>query len=249
MNYQQEMFERYYSTHYKFFEPKTEEEWNWVIDRIDLNFGDIFSNFPQDNLVLDMGCGIGYLEYYLLKKGFIRIHAIDYSPEQLQIARERLSKFGLKYEDKVRFEKADVFEYLRKNDGYNVVVMLDLLDHFAKDKIIELLKLLRNALLDNGLIIIRVTNADNPMFPYFFYRDFTHETPFTSDSIRQCLNLSGFEVLRVDYEMMPVPKGKYFGILRRFMYLIRRLGFKLIAKFLGMKSTAFTEDIIVVGKK
>lgn len=45
MNYQQEMLRHYYSTHYKFFEPKTDDEWNWVINRIDVNFGNIFPIF------------------------------------------------------------------------------------------------------------------------------------------------------------------------------------------------------------
>lgn len=199
-------------------------------------------------MVLDVGCGIGYLEYYLLKKGFTGIHAIDLSEEQLQAAREKLLKLGLKYENRIKFEAVDTFEYLRKNKGY-VVVMLDILDHLRKDKVIELLKLVWDTLFDNGFIIIRVTNADNPLFARFFYRDFTHETPFTPNSIRQCLSIAGFRIVHVDYENIPQLERGHFRILWRFLYFIRISALRFIAKFLGIRSAAFAEDIIVVGKK
>lgn len=81
MKYKHELIKTYHSTHYRHIMPQTVEGWNWVIDRIEVNFGDIFSSLPKDSLILDVGCGVGYLEHYLLKKGFTRIEAIDLSEE------------------------------------------------------------------------------------------------------------------------------------------------------------------------
>lgn len=248
MNYKNELIKAYYSTHYQRYMPQTVEGWNWVLNRIELNFGDIFSSIPKDSLILDVACGVGYLEHYLLRRGFSRVHAIDLSKEQLDVAKEKLKEYGFEYNNKVSFEVGDAFEHLRKANKYDVIVMLDILDHLDKDKVIELLHLTHSTLRNGGFLILKVTNADNPMFPHFFYRDFTHETPFTPSSIQQCLSLTGFKVLRVNYEKIPEIKSRPLTIkqLKRF---IRFLGLKLLGKFLGISSAAFSEDLVALGKK
>ena len=90
MNYQERLVKKYYSTHYNRFMPKTLEGLEWAIGRIELNFGEFFDLIPRDSPILDIACGVGYLEYYLLKKGFIKIDAVDLSEEQIQIAKNIL---------------------------------------------------------------------------------------------------------------------------------------------------------------
>ncbi len=240
VSYGHDLVKRYYSTHYKYFMPRTEKEWNWVLDRIDLNFGDIFSSLSRESLILDVGCGVGFLEHYLLKKGFTRIDAIDLSEEQIQVAKEKLAEHGFEH-TKVNFYVADAFDYLRKSKGYDVIAMIDFLEHFTKDKVISLLELSYRALNDGGLIILRVINADNPMFARFFYRDFTHETAFTPNSIRQCLLSSGFRVIKIDYEKLPSRSG-----LKSCIHALR---LKILSKLFAIPVEAFSEDLIAVGRK
>ena len=64
------LFTYYYSTHYKHFMPKGIADWSWELKRIELNFGKDFSAFSKDRHLLDLGCGVGYLEDYLIRKGF-----------------------------------------------------------------------------------------------------------------------------------------------------------------------------------
>lgn len=109
-----ELIAKYYSAHYQHIMPQTREGWNWVIDRSELNLGNIFSSIPKNSRILDVACGVGYLEHYLLKKGFINIYAIDLSEEQINVAKEKLKSFNIDWEGKVKFEIADVFEYLKK---------------------------------------------------------------------------------------------------------------------------------------
>jgi 2-polyprenyl-3-methyl-5-hydroxy-6-metoxy-1,4-benzoquinol methylase len=245
MNYRRELVKRYYSTQYKHIMPQTAEGWKWVIDRIKLNFGGVFSSIPKGGRILDVACGVDYLENYLLKNGFTRIEAIDLSKEQIQVAKQKLKKYGLQYTDKVKFKIADAFDYLRSARGYNLIAMIDLLEHFQKDKVIELLQLAHNALRKGGFIILRVINADNPMFGRFFYHDFTHETPFTPDSLRQCLSVTGFEIVKISYEAMP--RGR--SLLTKFKQSVRRVVFRVLGKFIGVAPGAFTEDLIVVARK
>lgn len=248
MNYKGELIRRYFSTHYQHYIPKTVELWNWVIDRIELNFGDIFSSIPRHSLILDVACGVGYLECYLLRKGFTNIHAIDLSGEQIKIAKEKLTEHGLDYNGQVEFEVVDAFEKLRKSRNYNVLVMVDFIEHFSKNEILELLHLSYDALHDGGLFILRMPNAENLMFGSF-YHDFTHETPFTIRSIRQCLTMSGFQVIRINYEKMPEIKGKIWSV-RRFKQFIRFLGLALLGKLLGISpAAAFSGDLVAIAKK
>lgn len=119
--------------------------------------------------------------------------------------------------------------------------MIDFLEHFTKDKVISFLELSYQALNDGGFIILRVINADNPMFARFFYHDFTHETAFTPDSIRQCLLSVGFKIVKIDYEKIPSQLG-----LRS---CIHTLKLKILSKLLDIPVEAFSEDLIAVGRK
>lgn len=243
MNYRNAMTERYFSTHYERFMPKTVKGWEWVLDRIHLNFGDIFSRLPQDSSILDVGCGVGYLELYLLKRGFKNIAAIDLSPEQMSVAKKILAEHDPEYESRVKFYTADVFDFLEKSTScYDVIAMIDFLDHFTKEEIFKLLRLSHQALREDGFFLLRVTNADNPLFARFFYRDFTHETPFTPESIRQCLNAAGFEMIKIDYERLPSN--------RNLKQLVRNAILKYALKlFLGIPLEALSEDLVAVGRK
>jgi hypothetical protein len=39
--------------------PQSPEVWQWVIDRIDVNFGPFFESIRRDAPVLDIPCGVG----------------------------------------------------------------------------------------------------------------------------------------------------------------------------------------------
>jgi len=249
MDFKQKLYNRYYTSHYKRFLPQTSQGWEWVIDRIHTNFGETLSSIPRNSLILDVGCGAGYFEYYLLKNGFTKVRATDISSEQIEVAKHKLLEYGLDYDGGVDFLVENGFEHLKKNSGYNVIAMVDLLEHLAKEKIIDLLELSYGALNDGGFLLIRTINADNPMFARFFYHDFTHEVPFTPDSMRQCLESVGFEVLKVDYEKAPnFGKGK-FNISSWLKSLIAYFGLAILGKFLGFSPASLSEDLIAIAKK
>jgi SAM-dependent methyltransferase len=225
--------------------PRTLEEFELVLDRIELNFGSFLSYVPKDSPILDVPCGVGYLEHYLLKIGFTKIHAVDLSDEQIRIAKDKLEEHGLGYDGKVEFHVNDAFEYLSANKGFAVIAMIDFLEHLEKERIVEILDLANKALQDGGLLLVRVINADNPMWSRFFYHDFTHETPFTFDSLRQCLSITGFEVIRLDYERLPKPRE----VSAQVKGGIRWMGLWLLGKFLGIPPEAFSENLIAVARR
>ena len=248
MSYHNELTKVYHSTLYKHYMPASIQAWNWVIDRFAYNFGDIFSTISKDSLILDVACGVGYLEHYLLRNGFSKIHAVDISQEQIEVAKQKLKQHGLDYNSKVDFEIVDAFVHLRKTHNYyNVIVMIDLIEHFPKDRIMELLHLSHEALRNGGFLLLRTVNAENPMFGRF-YHDFSHETPFTHRSMQQCLSLAGFKAININYEKVPIMKGKFQSI-KRLKRFVQFLGLILLGKLLGMTADAFSQDLVAVAKK
>lgn len=240
---------QYYSTHYSQFMPKSQAQWRWVLERIDANFGDYLDPLPRNSLVADVPCGVGYLEHYLLERGFTNVHGVDLSEEQVRIAQERLSEYAMDWSGKVTFHIGDASDYLQTGVEHDAIAMIDFLEHLTKDQVLEVLDLAFNALKSQGLLLLRVINADSPMWGRFFFHDFTHETPFTPDSLRQCLALCGFEVLKISYETMPRRKGKRLDPFGQMKRAVRHAGLWVLGRFLGVHASAFVENLVAVAVK
>jgi cyclopropane fatty-acyl-phospholipid synthase-like methyltransferase len=247
MSYRKRLVERYWSTHYHRFEPGTAAEWDRVLDRIETSFGAFFATLPRDGRILDVPCGVGYLEAYLMRRGFTSILAADLSDEQLAVARRRLQERALDPDGRVEFRAADAFELLQDGTSYQAIAVLDFLEHLPKSEIIAMLDLCHKALAPGGLLFLRVSSAESPMWGAMFHRDFTHETPFTTVSLRQCLDVTAFEPLTIAHEVVPAAVGDGLSL-----YLKQRIvaaGRSVLCRFLGVPSGAFAEDLVAVARR
>jgi SAM-dependent methyltransferase len=249
MNFHDRLVDRYWSTHYHRFMPRVPQEWNYVVQRLALNFGAFLDQIPRDALVLDIPCGVGYLEHCLLRLGFRNIHAVDVSREQIEVAKAKLAEHRLEHADRVAFHVADAFEYLRRGTKYAAIAIIDMLEHQPKPRILEFMDLCHTALDESGLALIRVSNAGSPAFAQSFYRDLTHETPFTPDSLRQCLAVTGFEAIKLDYEVLPYVGIGVRAAGERVRRAIRWAGLWVLGKFLGIPPAAFAADLVAVARK
>ena len=74
--------------------------------------------------ILDLGCGSGQFLYFLRpKRGYTRLRGIDLDGQQVEIAKA----LGLDV------EQAAIFDYLDRFEGrFDVVAMLDIIEHFAR---------------------------------------------------------------------------------------------------------------------
>jgi 2-polyprenyl-3-methyl-5-hydroxy-6-metoxy-1,4-benzoquinol methylase len=96
----------------------------------------------KDAKIIDLGCGNGGLVYYLKSLGYKNSSGIDISPEQVKVAK------NLGIND---VECADIVSFLQdKNDTYDVIFARDVIEHFKKEEIIELLRLIFNSLKQGG---------------------------------------------------------------------------------------------------
>jgi 2-polyprenyl-3-methyl-5-hydroxy-6-metoxy-1,4-benzoquinol methylase len=176
--------------------------------------------FPKEKVatILDLGCGHGTLVYFALQAGYINTQGVDVSVQQVDLAH----KLGV-----ANVRQGDLMEALKTIPpaSLNAVVTFDVIEHFTKDELIDLVDAVNNALKPAGRWIIHAPNANSPFFGSIRYGDYTHEQAFTPSSLGQLLKSSKF--LKVEFaECAPIVHGfkSFFrvGIWRlvRFVFMM-----------------------------
>lgn len=188
MEYKEKIFKKYSSAHYievKGVSPKDYEHSSLVYSKTLRDF------LPKDKETrfIDLGCGAGHFLYMLKQSGYENIFGIDVSEEQVELCRKIAP-------DKVT--RDDVRTFLEQNKiKWHFISMLDVIEHFPKLEIYEILSSIYNSLEDNGKILIKTSNMANLFGNYTRYIDFTHECGFTDLSLRQVLLSIGFKNVRI----------------------------------------------------
>lgn len=147
--------------------------------------------------ILDLGCGNGRLLYFLKSKGYQQLTGVDVSPSQVALAQQVI--------DKVVHD--DILSFLSdKREVFDLILGIDILEHFNKDEVMRFLELSHQALKSGGRIILQTPNGDSPLVGNIFYGDFTHETCLTPSGLKNLLSLVRYERLETR-EAGPVIHG------------------------------------------
>jgi len=240
MNYRNKFYSKYVSTHTSniYGDVKIEE-----IKSQFLTLNSYFCEFLPKNKnaqIIDLGCGNGSFVYWLQQMGYSDTEGVDVSSEQVKIA----EKLGIK-----NVKKADIKEFISdKKQAYDVVFLRDVLEHFNKSEILEILELVFQSLKIGGKIIIQVPNAENFLSGRLRYGDFTHEISFTSESISQVLLVFGFKNIEI-YGTQPVIHG-IKSFIRFILWKIIELSLRMYLLIeTGSKKGVFSQNLIVVACK
>lgn len=188
MDDRRKIFKDYFNSVYTHSNILTKEEYENSCDTFHLEFGN-FIPLDKDVPILDIGCGTGHFLYYLKKKGYSNFLGIDLSAGQVEFCRNNITP---------NVELADAFEFLTdKINVYGVISANDVIEHIPKEKTILLLKLIYQALMPDGILLLKLPNMSNPFALDSRYRDFTHECGFTEKSIYQVLYVADFRDIKV----------------------------------------------------
>jgi 2-polyprenyl-3-methyl-5-hydroxy-6-metoxy-1,4-benzoquinol methylase len=137
---------------------------------------------------LDMGCGSGDLLMALQSLGFGNLTGVDIGPEQVAIAQSR----GL------HVVQANLLDYLQTSaQRFDLIFAVDVIEHFTKDEVLDLLHLTWERLKPGGRLILQTPNALSPWASQCRYGDLTHELIFSPECIVSTLRLSGFKDINV----------------------------------------------------
>jgi SAM-dependent methyltransferase len=118
-------------------------------------------------------------------------------------------------------------------NGFDAVLLFDVLEHVPVADQRPFLFTLRGALRDGGLILCQVPNANSILFGRYRYGDWTHSSAFTEHSLDFVLFNSGFDDIVVTEADPPVvppldgrfPKALPLWLLRVGFRALRRLQF------------------------
>jgi 2-polyprenyl-3-methyl-5-hydroxy-6-metoxy-1,4-benzoquinol methylase len=195
IHYRDLLFSNYQKTHVHHLDsedprPKLE----WFNRYVRLNYLPHFRGYALSDIrVLEIGCNKGFLMAALASLGFRRLTGIDLSPDDIQVAK------GLVPEAELLCTDAES-HLEQKKATYDFVILKAVLEHVSKEKVIPFLMKVRNALKEDGMIIIDVPNMDWLMAQHERYMDFTHEVGFTRESLAQ--------VMRNVFRDVQVVKGR-----------------------------------------
>lgn len=173
-----------------------EKKWDEVIldkNRIkefEINYLPFIKNL-KNSKILDVGSGQGFFLDFCKEHGFSNYSGIDINKDLINVCRKKGHK--VVHDDISNF-------LIKTKDTFDIIVLNDILEHFKKDMAIKLLKMLKEKLNREGLIIIRVPNANYLFSAYYRYNDFTHETIYEIESLQYFLKLVGFDVLCKEFK-------------------------------------------------
>lgn len=143
--------------------------------------------FPKnkDVEILDIGVGRGEMLTCFKKWGYKNYFGIDISPSTIDFCQS----IGLNCQC-----VHDSNDYLRKNQNrYHLITLTDVLEHIPREFVIQFLKDIKNALVDDGIVIIQIPNLQSPDGFLHMYNDITHACGYIEHSLAQVLIAAGFQ--------------------------------------------------------
>jgi len=161
-----------------------------------------------DNFILDTGCGTGVMLPHL--KLFGKVTGIDSSITALNFSKKGGSYFLL---------CASIENMPFKENIFGIITALDVIEHIEND--IKALKEINKILGEKGIILITV-----PAFKFLWSRHDEinqHKRRYTRKKLREKVEASGFNVLRITYaNLFLFP----FIAFVRFLEKFKRVKFK-----------------------
>ena len=173
------------------------------------------------NTILDIGAGYGYIENLISKNKNIKIYGNDISKNAIKNLKRRFNG---------NFKLESVYRMKYKPKMFDVIFMLEMLEHIPPSKTFIVLEDVKRFLTKNGSLIISVPTTEG--LEKMKDNSNGHVRMYTKDLITAELKIGDFEVVSI----------KTLSAFRN-LYTLK----KLIAKVL--KSKWEPNDIILVAKK
>lgn len=203
-------------TNYNYFHSKNKNVQNRLINRNNYTYQSILKLidrfFKEQGSVLDIGCGVGLIDFYLAKKGY-KVTAIDISSRAIDLAKESAINLGLKNVD---FHVRNVENELVEKK-YDFIICSEVIEHVLDPT--ALLSKIFSISTDNTVIIISAPISQSPLYKIGFLNVFDHEVGhlrrYSQESLVELLQSLNF---RVEY------KARVEGLLRNSLYTVKSIG-------------------------
>lgn len=119
----------------------------WMLER--KNYDHYHEILPTDGKILDMGCGLGYLTYYLhLRSNSRHLVGVDYDEDKIQIAQNCWVN-----NDNTEFICSDITTF--DMQMYDAIILADTLHYLTEEQQLMMMSRSVEHLTDSGVILIR----------------------------------------------------------------------------------------------
>lgn len=190
---------------------------------LDLNYGDWLP--PQhDAPILDLGCGDGRVLRYLSAKGYRNVHGVDRDADALASVGSLPG---------VDVECAEVgLDYLRLQRGrFRLIVIKQMIYYIGRSEILAFMLALREALTDDGVIVVEFFNASLLSSRFTELKDPFIRTAYTEHAMRRLFAASGLHAWHIGGErrladrlrsrLYTALRAAWFGVLKA-VYILER---------------------------
>ncbi|KPJ89853.1 MAG: hypothetical protein AMS18_12095 [Gemmatimonas sp. SG8_17] len=198
---------------------------------------------PQDHNVriLVISCGPGYFVNMLREEGYTNVAGIDSDSTKV----EHAIRHGL------NCRTATAFEELQGSDEpYGAVICEQELNHLTKSEMVTFLKLVWQKLAPGGRLICHGLNGANPIVgAETLAQNFDHFNTFTTYSLKQVLEHSGFRDIHVFGLHLYVFYKNPFNYVAWGVSSLLSILFRALFVLYGKSNTVFTKKIAAVASK
>ena len=198
-------------------------------------------NLPKSARILDIGCGSGSFLKALSEHGYTEITGIDLSEEQVKLAHQ----LGV-----TQVQQGDLVDFLNAAEHkFDLISGMDIIEHFTKNELVDLLHLIQNYLNPGGIAIFRTPNLDAPMATVYANGDFTHENYMNASSAQQVMMACGFEKVQVFESNMQIPNALK-EIIRKVVFSLLKFRFKLTLFATGRstQNVLISPNMVIIAK-
>jgi 2-polyprenyl-3-methyl-5-hydroxy-6-metoxy-1,4-benzoquinol methylase len=145
--------------------------------------------FSQKLSVLEVGFGNGAFLTFC-KKNKWEVYGIE--------AQEELVKLALN--KGINAKKGPISQQY-KNNSFDLIVAIDVLEHLTNNEISSTLKIMKKKLKPNGIILARFPNGDSPLGLKLQNGDITHKTFIGSEKAKYFASLIDSEIVSLEGEV------------------------------------------------
>lgn len=194
--------------------------------------------------ILDIGCGDGDVLLDLKRQGYANCSGVEIDKKSIDACRQK----GLSNVEAISDLAAYLFD---KRGAFDLIYMKEVIYYFPEDKLAIYLKAIKDALKDDGTLIVEVFNGAMLTGAFFKYKDYRIKYVLTEHSLRRMLEDSGFRVTKVfgaEFLSSSV-KRVIWKALRYLWTLVLRAIYALEIGIGPERPTIWSKLVVAVAKK